>query len=132
MVSIFFSMFLTIFQVQQLPLSCKQRSLTTDITPTFIITQYNLNCNRNLTQPDIQTLSFFENKKIVETVPTTTQQNFSPIQSTLTTPGDKNNPFPQTALKSTVKPSVVPKALKWIIKQIDQKLNHDNLTNKIT
>ena len=41
-------------------------------------------------------------------MPTTTQQNISPIHPTLRTP-HKNTPFPQTTIHSTVKPSVVPK-----------------------
>ena len=42
-------------------------------------------------------------------MPTTTQQSISPIHPTLTTPQNKNTPFPQTTIQSTVKASVPPK-----------------------
>ena len=42
-------------------------------------------------------------------MPTTTNQGFSPIHHTLTTPRNKKNPFPQTTVQSTVKPFVAPK-----------------------
>ena len=42
-------------------------------------------------------------------MPTTTQQSISPIHRTLTTPHNKNTPFPETTIQSTVKRSVVPK-----------------------
>ena len=42
-------------------------------------------------------------------MPTTTQQNISPIHPILTTPTNKNAAFPQTAIQSTVKPSIIPK-----------------------
>ena len=47
-----------------------------------VIHNENLNGARNLTQQDIQTPSHFVNEEIVETVKTTTQQNFSQISST--------------------------------------------------
>ena len=47
---------------------------------------------RNLTQQDIQTPSHFESEEKVETIPTTTQQSFSTIHPTLTTPDNKTLP----------------------------------------
>ena len=85
----------------------------------FINTQEILNGTRNLTQQDIKTPSRFLKEEIVEKLPTTTQKNISPISATLTTPPNKHNtPFPQTTLKSTVKPS--PNNRIWNIKHIDQ------------
>ena len=48
-------------------------------------------------------------EEIVEIIPTTTQQSFSPTHPSLTTPYNKNFPFPQLILQSTVEPAVVPK-----------------------
>ena len=42
-------------------------------------------------------------------MPTTTQQGSSPIHPTRTTQGNKNAAFPQITIRSTVKPSVIPK-----------------------
>ena len=39
-------------------------------------------------------------------MPTTTQQSFSPIHPTITTPQNKNTAFPRTTIQSTVKPSL--------------------------
>ena len=100
--------------------------LTTDATPlnynsflpdrtgknslnSTLIQQENLNGTRNLTQQDIQTPSHFANGEVVTTVITTTQQSISPIHPNLTTPRPKNPTLPQVTLKSTVKPTVVPK-----------------------
>ena len=74
-----------------------------------LIQQENLNGTRNLTQQDIQTLSHFTNEEVVTTVIKTTQQSISPIHPDLTTPRHKNPTLPQVTLKSTVKPTVVPK-----------------------
>ena len=74
-----------------------------------IIQQKNLNGTKNRIQQDIQAPSHFANEEVVETVPTTTQQNISPIHPNLTTPRPKNPTLPQVTLQSTVKPSVVPK-----------------------
>ena len=46
---------------------------------------------------------------MVKTMPATTQQSFSPIHPTLTTPKNNCTAFPQTNIQSTVKPSVIPK-----------------------
>ena len=64
---------------------------------------------KNLTQKDIQTPSPFVKEEVVETIVTTTQQNFSPIHPNLTTPKAENQTLPQMTLQSTVKPSVAPK-----------------------
>ena len=75
------------------------------------INQENLNGTRNLTQQDILSPSFFVNEKIVETIPTTTQQQqIFPIHPTLTTPKNKNAAFPETTIQPTVKSSVIPKS----------------------
>ena len=79
------------------------------LNSTFIITQETLNGTRNLTQQDIQIPSQFINKKIVETMPTTTQPSFSPIHPTLTTPHNKSTTFPQTTIQSIIKPYVTSK-----------------------
>ena len=80
------------------------------LNSTFINTQKTLNGTRNLTQQDFQTPSQCINEEIVETMPTTTQQNISLIHPTLTTPHNKKKTkFPQTSIQSTVKPSVAPK-----------------------
>ena len=74
-----------------------------------IVPQENLNGTRNLTQQDIQTPSHFINEEIVETIVTTTQQNFSPIHPNLKTPRPQNPSLLQVTLQSTVKPSVASK-----------------------
>ena len=51
----------------------------------FIKKQETLKETRNPTPQDIQTPSLFTREEIVETMPTTTLQNISPIHSTLTT-----------------------------------------------
>ena len=67
------------------------------------------NGTRNLTQQDIQNPSHFVNDEVVEIMPTTTQQSFSPIHPTLITPRNKNAAFLQTTMQSTVKTFVIPK-----------------------
>ena len=47
-------------------------------------TQEHLNEIINLTHRDIQTPSYFVNEEIVEEIPTTTRQSFSPIHHTIT------------------------------------------------
>ena len=94
----------TIFQVGQSPLY-----LCPKIKFNICKIQETLNITRTRTQQDIQTPSHFVSEEIVETIPTTTQQNISPIHPTLTTPQNRNTLFQQTTLASIVKPSVVPK-----------------------
>ena len=75
----------------------------------FINTRETLNGTRSLTKQNTQIPSHFIREEIIETMPTTTNQNFSPIHPTLTTPHNKKTPFPQTTVQSTVKPFVAPK-----------------------
>ena len=87
----------------------KDKTIDYSLNSTIINTQGTLNDTRNLTQQNIQTPSHFINEEIVETIPTTTRQSSSPIHPALTTPHNKNTPFPRTTQQSTVKPSVGPK-----------------------
>ena len=74
-----------------------------------VIHNKNLNGTRNLTQQDIQTPSHFINEEIVQTTVTSTQQSFSPIRPSLTTPKNTNTLLPEVILQSTVKPLAAPK-----------------------
>ena len=85
------------------------REENNSLISTIINTQENLNATRDLTRQFSQIPSHFSNNEIVETMPTTIQQSVSPIHPPLTMPHNKNTPFPQTTIQSTVKPSVVPK-----------------------
>ena len=79
-----------------------------------------LNSTFNNTQKMLNRTKIFHNKifnsyhntltknKIVETMPTNTQQSISPIHPTLTTPQNKNTAFLQITLQSTEKTSVTP------------------------
>ena len=62
--------------------------------------------NKKFYTKDIKTPSHFVIEELVETMPTTTQQSFSPIHPTITTPQNKNTAFPRTTIQSTVKPSL--------------------------
>ena len=88
------------------------RLIENSLNSPFISSPEKSNVTTKLTQQDIQTSSCFGNEESVETKPTTTQQNFSPIHPTIITPHNKNNTsFPQTTLEPTLKPLVVRKHL---------------------
>ena len=82
------------------------RTSNNSLISNFIKTQETLNGTINLTQQDIQTPSHFVNEEIVESLPTTTQQNFPPFAQNLRHHTKKN---PRITIQLTVKPSVVPK-----------------------
>ena len=106
------------------------RTGNNSLNSTFINTQEILNGTKNLKQQAIQTPSRFINEEIIKTMRTTTQQSISPIHPTLTTPHSKSTPFPQTAIQSTLKPSVAPKCSQNVTKHIDQLQKHNKQINK--
>ena len=62
----------------------------------FINSPEKSNETTKLTKQDIQTSLRFGNEEFVETKPTTTQQNFSPLHPTITTPHNKKKHFVPT------------------------------------
>ena len=70
------------------------RTRNNSLNSTFINTQEILNVLRNLTQQDFQTPSHLIKKAIVATMPTATQQSFSPIHPRFKTPQNITITFP--------------------------------------
>ena len=91
---------LKLFSVLPMDINSKftDKTENNSLNSNFINTQETLKGSGNLTQQEIQTPSHFNREKIDETMTTTTQQNISSIHLTLTSPHNKNIPFPQTTI----------------------------------
>ena len=63
-----------------------ERTSSISLNSTIMNTQKTFNVTKNLTQQDTQTPSHFIYEEIVETLPTTSQQNISPTHPTVKIP----------------------------------------------
>ena len=93
----------------------EDRTSNISLNSTIINTQETFSYTRNLTQQAFETPLNFINEEVVETIPTITQQSISSIHPTITTPHNKNTPFPQHYNQRLLQIILI-----WIIKYIDQ------------